>query len=293
MSYNPYGSPEPSPFGAGPAGGGPAAGGPGGGGFGGSGSAPFEPGEVLQRAWQNFKGHWAPLVIAPLIAALPVLVFMAPLFVWTMLTAKSGDNAGAKAAGFVLSVVVIVVYAYFEVGLTRMWLTTARGETPDVAQLFTGFDRYPHMLTVRVLQSAPSLACSAIAAASALLGIPFVASLFDILGGMASVGMLVFLALGLYYAPFYVVDEGLDGISALRKSWEVARPYRGALLLFGILCTVIVFVASMCCCVPALVAQPVVNVAAAVVYLRITGQGAASGPGPFGSGFAGGYPGGG
>jgi hypothetical protein len=275
MNYNPYGSDGTAAAGSsGDSPPGPA--------------QPWEPGEVLKGALEIFKIHWAPLVLAPLIASIVFLVFGGALFVYIFATGAKGDDLGVRSASLVLGVLMVLIFPYFEAGLLRMWLSAARGETPDVAQVFSGFDRYPHLLSLRVLFAVPAFLLSSLALLCGFAGLSTLDTVFTVFGNTAQGVLVVLQALGLYYADYFVVDAKLNPVDALKRAWLTTAPFRAQLLLFSIIAGVITFAAAMCCALPLLVATPIVAIATSTVYLRVTGQSTPPMGSPFGSGFAGG-----
>jgi uncharacterized membrane protein len=95
----------------------------------------------------------------------------------------------------------------------------------------------------------------------------------------------IIIAIGLsMYAPL-IVDQGLSGIDALRKSWEITKGQKMNLFLFGLVAFMLMCAGLVACMVGALLLSlPLSVVAWAWVYLRIKGEPigppAAVGPGP-------------
>ncbi len=69
----------------------------------------------------------------------------------------------------------------------------------------------------------------------------------------------------------YVADQNLGPIEALRSSWRDGTGRRGPIVLVAIVSCALLGASMMCCGLGALVAYPFVYIAAAIVYLRMSG----------------------
>jgi hypothetical protein len=235
---------------------------------------PWEVGEVLGAAWEAFKVNWVVLVFSYLIAiALAVIPYFAiglPLM-FVVNAPKGGapaqnaspdpDLIGALIPAYV---VVVLALAFFYVGLTRIWVAAARGETPTFNMLFSGIDRYVPFLGVVVLF---------------VIG-AYVGLLLLVVPG-------VILWCGWMVAPFLAVDAKAGVMDSLAASWAATSGQRGKIFLFGLLAIVLHVALQLTCC-GYFVSTPLMGVAWAIVCMRVTGRGgppvasAAGGPGGYG-----------
>lgn len=261
MNYDPYAPPQAAPPSPSPPGG------PGG-------QQPWGIGEVFGEAWDAYKKSPGPLssslLITVLIFAVPALLALGTFFGPEMgkLASPGGLTKQMQVGVLAATPVLIVFYAFMEGGLTRLWLTAARGGKPELATMFSGADRFVKLALLRLLLQLPSLAGTGIG----LLGLPpAVGGALSSLGSLSGFIILVFQALGLFFAPFYVVDQNLDPIAALQASWKNGAGQRGRIFLAAIVASALVGVSFMCCGIGALVAYPTVYIAAAIVYLRTSG----------------------
>jgi uncharacterized membrane protein len=70
-----------------------------------------------------------------------------------------------------------------------------------------------------------------------------------------------------------VVDQGLSGIDALKKSWEMTKGQRGGIFVFGLLAVLVVIAGYIACLIGALLGSlPILYVAWAYIYLRMRGE---------------------
>src|SRR5208282_4209455 len=101
------------------------------------------------------------------------------------------------------------ILLYFSVGLTRIALAAAKGETPSFGLLFSGGP----------------------------LTVPYVLAAL-IVRVLVELGMLLFVApgvmllAGFLLTPFYVVEQNLGPLEAMRASWEATNGYKARIALF-------------------------------------------------------------
>jgi hypothetical protein len=270
MNYNPYAAPQAAP----PSPTGPAAYG--------SGPQPWDVGEVIQAAFEALKVNWVVLVFTYFTSFMITEVLAYAPRAPILLGLVRDGTTPAILISLSASLVAWVVSAFFNVGLIRIWLAVARGLPVDFSVLFGGADRF----------------------------LPLLGTLF-IMGFGIVIGMVflfvpgVILALGLMLATFFVVDQGMSPVDALQASWKATDGQKGKLFGFSFVLGLIVMASAFCCFLPFFAALPTMMVAMSIIYLRLTGRGAAAvvaspppggfgPPGGGGPGFGGpGGPGGG
>ena len=238
MNYNPYAAPQAPPP---PAPAGATMGSP----------QPWEIGEVFAQAWNILKVHWVVLAFAPFLAGIVVAAPSAGAFVLELGADMKGppslaNGIGANVASFVVQV---ILQAFFDVGLTRIQLTAARGSVPTFNDLFAGGPLFFPMLGLTVLHGlAVTLGCLC-------LIVP---------------GLIIHY--GLWLASYFLVDTNAGVVDSMRASWKATEGQRLQLFVLSMVAATLNLAGTMMCCVGALVTAPLTAVAAAIVYLRITGQ---------------------
>ncbi len=260
MNYNPYAPPQP---------GGPQPGG----GFpqqGGGAAQPWEPGEVLSAAWNKFGPNWVTLVftlfVSGLIGAVPRMI---PIMLLATKALSPHDDE-YQIVNAICAFIGFVVQMLFQAGLIKIWLTAARGGSPSFGDMFSNMGRFPAILGTMFLL---------------IVGM-YVGMIFLVVPG-------VIFGLGCGLAQYFVVDKEMGPIAALKASWDATNGHKGKLFLMGLLSVGILILGCVACYVGMFVALPLISLAYAIVYLRLTGQDPAYGGmgGGFGGGF-GGAPGG-
>jgi hypothetical protein len=235
MNYNPYAPPQALPPTPGP-------------GYVGQ-PQPWEIGEVLTGAWEAFKPNWVVLVFGMVVGwfvgALPSAI--PPVLVAVRVVRE--NSAPYWVIYGLFSFIGIVVGAFFQVGFVRIWIKAARGERPEFDELFSGGSRFLPML-----------------GATLLLGLAVC------LGSMLCLVPGIIAGLGLMFMPYYVVDQQMGPLEAMAASWTATTGQKGSLFVFSLITILLAVAGLMACCLGLFVAMPVIAIATATVYLRISGR---------------------
>ena len=243
MDYNPYAAPDAAPIA------------PFQGATGGTGPQPWDLGEVLGGAWNLFRSNWAVLLFAMLLGG---CVEQLPSHVNSVLVARHIILQFSREYWIALSAAMLCgtfIGAFFEVGLTKIWLAAARGSAPEFGELFSGGPRY-----------------------FAMLGYKMLSALVVGLGLMAFVVPGVILAMGFKFGSFYVVDQEMGPVEAMKASWEATDGQKAQVFLLAVVEWLLGLAGILACCFGALVTFPIIALASTTVYLRISGRGAAVAP---------------
>ncbi|MGE0322388.1 MAG: hypothetical protein AB7K71_04075 [Polyangiaceae bacterium] len=237
MSDNPYAAPQ-FPGDLPPGAGGPI--GP---------AAPWEPTEVLGIAWAIFKQHWVVLFFAHLLS---FIFQMVPSFIGGMVEGAmeiAPQSVEHYAIQLVANVASSIIQAFFSVGLIRIALQAARGETPDFGKLFGGFDRFLPILAIAFITGIPKT-----------------------IGFLLLIVPGVILACGWMFSEWLVVDRDTPAMQAIGDSWRLTDGHKMNLFVFGLLSILIFVVGCFACYFGIAAAQAIATVGAAIIYLRLTGQ---------------------
>jgi uncharacterized membrane protein len=151
-----------------------------------------------------------------------------------------------QAAGMLLGQ---VSAAYFQGGLTRIWLAVARGETPTFATLFAGADRFVPVLLLNLLMMAT------LVLGFALLIVP---------------GVILYL--GLFASQFYVIDAGMSPVDAMKASWAATRGQKGEIFLLILAGGGLCIAGLLMCCVGVVATFPIYFLATTIVFTRLSGR---------------------
>lgn len=223
---------------------------------------PWETSEVLSEAWRIFTVHWPVLVLSVLVTT---AIVMLPTIVLFGVKIRAGgwdpkvmEEAGRGPLANAVSCLDQILGAFFTAGLVRINLTAARGGAPRLMDLFSGANAFLPMLGVTILTG---LAC---ACGVLLFIVP---------------GVILFC--GLWASSYYVVDAKLGVIDSMKASWDAMQGQKGDILVF-LLVTILINVGGFfTCCVGFFLTAPVMALAVAIVFLRVSGRGVPGPPAPF------------
>ncbi|MGH7298757.1 MAG: YciC family protein, partial [Polyangiaceae bacterium] len=226
---------------------------------------PWAVGEVISLGWERFKQNWVVLVFSYLLVTV-ILQAASRVTVLILGDATPDLQSPEYWGGIGASTLVTQVFnAYFQPGLIRIWVGAARGQTPSFGTLFTGHDRFLPMLALTFLTSI-------------VVGFGF---LLLIVPG-------VILSLGLYIAPYYLVDARIGPIAAMKASWGASSGQKGDLFLLALAGVGLALLGIVMCFFGILATFPLYSVAVAAVYTRMSGIGVA--PSMYGGAPPAGYP---
>jgi uncharacterized membrane protein len=228
---------------------------------GGGGASPtWSPTEAYSYAWtlvtKRFGQVAVPIVIGGVVTGLIVGVLYA-LFVFApqMLVQQGVVDSSIAAvltllASSVFGICYLAVLSYMLGGFHTVALKAVRGQPTTASDAFSGGK---YMLTCFV----------------GLIVFEIVTGI----GYLLCVVPGVILACGLWFWAFCVVDQGLGGVDALKKSWEMTKGQKMNIFVFFLLSIVVYIAGYIACVLPVLlISAPMILVASAWIYLRLKGE---------------------
>ena len=235
MNRDPYAAPDTPSEGGGPAEGGPR---------------PWEIGEVLSLAWEQFQASWPVLVLSyvPMSVFLLALGHVGDILVWRHVVAANSPPSMAIDLGSVLAA--LIAGAFLQVGFLRIVLDAARDRPVRFVTLFSGGDRMWPMVAANVLVGLATFG------GVLLLIVP---------------GIIV--ALGMALAPYYVVDAELGPIEAIKASWAATDGHKGDLLVLFLTGVGLTLLGVLLLVVGLAATGPTFALAQAIVFTRMSGRG--------------------
>ncbi len=201
---------------------------------------------------KNFVNLVIGLIVVSLAVMAPLGLVGGGAFFAATAVAENDPDLGMVlmiAAASVVGIIAVFVALYLAGGITDVMLRTARGEKTTIGQFFGG---------------------------GRFMGKMFVGGFCQQLAvGIASLACLVpgvILSLGLALWTFLVVDRNMGGVDALKESWELTKGHKMNIFLLLLLQFVVLLAGQLACGLGGLVAQPIVLVSNAFVYMRLSGQ---------------------
>jgi uncharacterized membrane protein len=204
------------------------------------GQTTWDIGGVLSGAWETFKPNWVVYVFAPfvggIVAALPYIIM-----------AVLAGVTGVSALLYIGMLLLLVGMSFVSVGMIRIFVKGARGETPSFGEVFSGADRFlPMLLSIFILYV-----------------VTWIGMLLLVVPG-------VILGCGLSMTTYLVADKKMGAIDALKASWAATDGQKLQLFLFSLVAFLIILAGYLACGLGVFVAAPLVGLAHATIYLRLT-----------------------
>lgn len=144
----------------------------------------------------------------------------------------------------------LVVAAFMMGGLVSTGLKAARGQPVSFGDSFSGGRFFGPMLVAII----GNFICL------------FIGMILCVVPG-------IILSIGLWLYPVFIVDQGLSGIDALKKSWEVSKGHKMTIFLILLIGSFVMLGGVLACGIGViLVSLPMLMIAQAWVYLRLKGE---------------------
>jgi len=160
-----------------------------------------------------------------------------------------------------------VVQTFFAAGFIKQSLAAARGEQVSFGDLFSGGASF-----------LPLLLLGALAWVAKLLGPMgmigphiFGGGLTFVLVQLMLIPPAIYISLALSQASYFVVDQKMNPIDAIKASFSATKGQKVQIFLFWVLAFLLIIAGFIACCVGLLVAIPIMEVGAALIYVRLTG----------------------
>jgi uncharacterized membrane protein len=209
-------------------------------------------GDVLARSWEIFKDNVG-VFLGGILMIMAVSVLISFISQAGQLAVRAAFHGERSTLAILLTAGIAIVFGligslvqtFLTLGYIRAALAAVRGQTPEFGVLFSAG---PFFLT--------GFLASLLAGIGVAIGI-----VLCIVPG-------VFLALGLYFVQFIVVDRegGIGVIDALKESWQLTDGYKGALFLWALVSIGLILAGTLACCVGVFVAAPLIWIGMAVIY---------------------------
>jgi uncharacterized membrane protein len=230
----------------------------------------FSPGDAVTFAWERIKADpgttLATIIVGSIIpgAIFGVLYLVSSIFIGLMGAAAGGGvssrrHGGSAAVDAMLPVIIgingvailvaLVVALFLGAGIVNFSLKVARGQPYQFGDLFGGGKFFLSMF-----------------AAGLLIGIAVqIGMAFLVVPG-------VILSLGFSVAPWVIVDRGLGPIEGMKASWELTDGHKGTIFIFNLIAFGLSLAGVCACGVGTLVVVPILCIAHAYIYLKLSGQ---------------------
>lgn len=198
-------------------------------------------GDALNYGWKKFQEFVGPILIA-------VLIYAGVMIVFSLLAAAFAQAFDGVAGQLVLNALQWVVSSIVAIIIIRAVLAIVDGRPIDTGQLFSGDQLGPYIIG--------SLIFSVIA---------FVGFLLCIIPGV------IFAFLGWYWG-YFLLDQKLEPVEAIKASIELVRNNVGTMLGWAVVSILVNFVGLLLCGIGLLVTIPVTYIGTGYLFRRLQGQ---------------------
>jgi uncharacterized membrane protein len=205
----------------------------------------FEIGDVLGKGWEGFKANAAILIAALMVAGCIMSVILIPLQIAGM--AAQGNFEVVMVILLLQMIAQVALGAFFNLGFITIYLKVARGEKPDIKDLFSGKSRIVPAILV-------SLLCG----------------LGSVIGFTLLIVPGIIFVLMVFFALYFVMDKNMGVMESIRASINATRGSKMQLFLFGLVAWLLCVAAMIPCGLGFIVVGPWLGVTGAVIYETLT-----------------------
>jgi uncharacterized membrane protein len=224
------------------------------------GGGTWSPMEAVSFGWnalmKNFVGVSLPIAVAAVLAVLPGQIITYTYVLTAALVAEYVDPSFIGILSYLVqatsALVGLFVNSFIMGGIISFALKVVRGQPYAFGDVFSGGKYFGRMLVGTVGLYV------AVAIGMILCIVP---------------GYIALLGLSMY--SFLIVDQGLPGIDALKKSWAMTQGHKLNIFLFGLIGVGVVIAGFIACGIGVLLGSyPIMILGAAYIYDRLNGGGA-------------------
>ena len=216
--------------------------------YGAGGSSSYSIGDAFSYGWNKFRQYLGPILILVLLVAVAVAVGQGI----SLLVQSNSGGFGGVVLSLIVSLAVTILSFALQYGIVRASLAITRGEEPTVANAWDMAQFGPYIVAT-ILQSL----------------LIFVGLILCVIPGI----VLAFLTI---FTPYFVIDQNMAPVDAIKASINLVTKNAGTLILFILLAFVVYFLGALVCLIGLLVSIPVVLIATAYTYRKMTNQSVAA-----------------
>lgn len=214
----------------------------------------FEIGTVIRQGWEDFKSNMGILIGAFLIMAVVSFAFVGAIegLAYAILALLQKNVQLDLTSNILLSIIrgatQLFVQVFFQLGLIALTLKLIRRQRPEIGDLFSQIRKFwTGLLAVLIVMVLTMIGFC-------LLIIP---------------GIIICLAS--FLVLWFIVDQDMTAMQAIKASFAATRGSRWNLFLFGLVCCLMSIAAILTCCIGYVVLIPLLSVASGYIYLALSG----------------------
>lgn len=231
--------------------------------------------DILSRLFDVFKKHIGPCLLFGLMLFGVNMASNIVVQVGQAIGQATGETAVLVAFTLVTQLISFLVQTFIQIGACLFAVRLIRDDRPELGLVFQGGRFFGQGILYTLLLA---LMFGGIFLVAAAPGIAVLATgnseigVIVMLGGLViATPIVIFLALRYYLGLFFIVDQNMSSLDALKASSEYMQGNKLHAFIAG-LALAAISVALMCTCVGLFIAIPAQPLLMALVYLRATGQ---------------------
>ena len=178
------------------------------------GTGTFDLGVAMSEAWERTTQNAAPLILGTIVGGLVMVL------------------------GYVTIVGILLIVPVVGYGMVRLLLDAYDGEA-EVGAVFAGFQRYGQALGAMLMLFLVFFATALPTYVLSGLGIYLESMALSMLSNVVSLVLTFTVTLRLYFAPFFIVDQGMGGWDAVKASWAATGEQKLMTFLLMLLAAII------------------------------------------------------
>ncbi|WP_145421046.1 hypothetical protein [Planctomycetes bacterium K23_9] len=232
--------------------------------------------EIVAPTWALFRNNWLPSIISGLIVGAAGVVFLG-LPIWVLSTMAGGNQQLYAVIGVMLMIPYsLLISAYALVGLCRVHLAIARGESEPLKEIMP-----PSELVLRFLPSYLMISLAIAAIFGVGIGAVVVAAaanqpqLANLIGIIVAFALMVVVTVVQWYLWAWMLaasDGKCTALGSLKVAVSITLRNKLSSFLIVIIAVVLSLVGSLACYVGHVVTSPLTLLMFAVGYLLTTNQ---------------------
>ncbi|MBA7634469.1 hypothetical protein ES703_42054 [subsurface metagenome] len=228
----------------------------------------FSFGEVLGFGWRTMKDNLGFFVGVGIILFL--ISSLGQIFSYVV---QQYSGIISPLFALLLLLVTSIIEIIVAIGLIKITLSFCDERKPRFSTLFDAwgcFWKYlvAGFLYILIMMAPPAACILLLIFPSAATEIPYFVPLFFVMAFILAIALSIKFSLCFYF----VVDKGLGPINALKASSRTTMDAKWSLFVFGILCSLINLLGTLCFGIGMFATFPIVMVAMALVYRQLSAQ---------------------
>jgi len=202
--------------------------------------------ESIRFGWRKFKEKG--------LFFIGIAVFVAILSSIQQLPQIFDNNISPSVSGVYFSLLTtfigIVISTYLSLGVWKIMIMHSRGEEIDFSDLLkTSFRNFLHYILAYILTG-----------------------LATVIGFICLIVPGIHIALRLIFVPAFIVDKDQSFDEAMKSSWAITKRSTLKLFVWSLLATLIIIIGFLSLIAGIFVAMPVVSLALAFIYLKLSNE---------------------